>query len=45
MGGPSGQLNSRRHFLRLLAASPALPYLTLSPSILSIHPGAVQGGA
>ena len=34
-GDPNLRANSRRDFLRMLAATPALPYLTLSPAILN----------
>ena len=34
MPNPSAPQTDRRQFLRMLAASPALPYLTLSPKIL-----------
>ena len=34
-GDPTLRANSRRDFLRMLAATPALPYLTLSPAIVS----------
>jgi isopentenyl diphosphate isomerase/L-lactate dehydrogenase-like FMN-dependent dehydrogenase len=35
MDAAIARLRGRREFLRMLAASPALPYLTLSPTILS----------
>ena len=34
MAGPPIRLSGRRQFLRMLAASPAFPYLALSPTIL-----------
>ena len=34
MPNPSAPQTDRRQFLRMLAASPALPYVTFSPKIL-----------
>ena len=45
MPNPSAPQTDRRQFLRMLAASPALPYVALSPTILHCaRPGAVPGG-
>jgi 4-hydroxymandelate oxidase len=35
MGGRNDRLRGRREFLRMIAATPALPYLTLPPAILN----------